>query len=217
MKFPPMACPASEGIPLLATCAVTISPGSQAILDSQILYELPKCMFLELYSPPLLGRKKPYLCPGILDVSHKDPVQLLVANLTSLPIHVSRGQVVGYGRLLNAPDILSLHPFGMFQDFNLPEDEPQVLSLFTAQDFLHLSPVKQKEVLDLLDQFLDIFAKDIVKGLDVQVFRLVPSHLTSSHCPIWCLSNIPFNIPEMAKNQYHMTVQVFSSLNPSST
>ncbi|KAJ9076868.1 hypothetical protein DSO57_1022073 [Entomophthora muscae] len=86
MKCPPMACPTSEGISLLATSAVTIPPGSQAILDSQILYELPG-----LYSPPSLGRNKPYLFPGILDVSHKDPVQLLVANLTSLPIHVSRG------------------------------------------------------------------------------------------------------------------------------
>ncbi|KAJ9054181.1 hypothetical protein DSO57_1017321 [Entomophthora muscae] len=88
MKFPPMACPASEGIPLLAMSAVTIPPGSQAILDSQILYELPERTFLELYSPSLLGCNKHYLCPGILDVSHKDPVQLLVANLTALPIHV---------------------------------------------------------------------------------------------------------------------------------
>ncbi|KAJ9076068.1 hypothetical protein DSO57_1029718 [Entomophthora muscae] len=69
-------------------------------------------------------------------------------------------EVVGYGKLLNAPDVLFLHPFGTFQDFNLPEDEPQVISLFTAQDFLQLSPLQQKEVLDLLDQFSDIFAKD---------------------------------------------------------
>ncbi|KAJ9073934.1 hypothetical protein DSO57_1011386 [Entomophthora muscae] len=141
IKCPSMACPASEGISLLATSAVTIPPGSQAILDSQILYELLKCTFLELYSPPLLGRNIPYLCPGILDASHKDPVQLLVANFTALPIHVSRGQFVGYGRLLNAPDVPSQHPFGTFQGFNLPEDEPQVLFLFTAQDFLQLSPV----------------------------------------------------------------------------
>ncbi|KAJ9075309.1 hypothetical protein DSO57_1037315 [Entomophthora muscae] len=47
----------------------------------------------------------------------------------------------------------------MFQDFSLPEDKPQVLSLFTAQDFQQLSLVQQKEVLDLLDQFSDIFAK----------------------------------------------------------
>ncbi|KAJ9068034.1 hypothetical protein DSO57_1032865 [Entomophthora muscae] len=103
MKCPPMACPASEGIPLLATSAMTIPPGYQAILDSQILYELPERTFLDLYSPPLLGRNEPYLCPGILDVSHKNHVQLLVTNLTALHINVSRDQVVGYGKLLNAP------------------------------------------------------------------------------------------------------------------
>ncbi|KAJ9072111.1 hypothetical protein DSO57_1030502 [Entomophthora muscae] len=69
-------------------------------------------------------------------------------------------EVVGYCKLLNAPDVLSLHPFGTIQDFNLPKDESQVLSLFTNQDFLQLSLVQQKEVLDLLDQFLDIFAKN---------------------------------------------------------
>ncbi|KAJ9090468.1 hypothetical protein DSO57_1002361 [Entomophthora muscae] len=119
MKCPPMDCPASEGIPLLATSSVTIPPGLQAILDSQISYELPEQTFLELYSPPSLGRNKSYLFTGILDVSHKYPVQLLVANLTSLPMTVSRGQVIGYGKLLSAPDVLSLHPFGTFQDFNL--------------------------------------------------------------------------------------------------
>ncbi|KAJ9071815.1 hypothetical protein DSO57_1033320 [Entomophthora muscae] len=204
MKCPPMVCPASEGIPLLATSSVTILPGSQAILDSQISYELPECTFLELYSPPLLGRNKPYLCPGILDVSHKDPVQLLVVNLTALPIHASRGQVVGYGRLLNAPDVLSLHPFGtfqdfnltedepqvlslhpfgMFQDFNLTEDEPQVLSLFTAQDFPQLSLVQQKEVLDLLDQFLDIFAKN---STDYGLAKGVIHQIDTGDAPPFC-------------------------------
>lgn len=59
MKCPSMACPASEGIPLLAPSAVTIPPGSQVILDSQISYELPECTFLEFYSPPFLGHNKP--------------------------------------------------------------------------------------------------------------------------------------------------------------
>ncbi|KAJ9060662.1 hypothetical protein DSO57_1028515 [Entomophthora muscae] len=36
MKCPPMTCPASEGIPLLATSAIIIPSESQAILDSQI-------------------------------------------------------------------------------------------------------------------------------------------------------------------------------------
>ncbi|KAJ9060712.1 hypothetical protein DSO57_1028006 [Entomophthora muscae] len=48
IKCPPMACPASEGIPLLATSSITILPGSQAILDSQISYKLPESTLLEL-------------------------------------------------------------------------------------------------------------------------------------------------------------------------
>ncbi|KAJ9071014.1 hypothetical protein DSO57_1001784 [Entomophthora muscae] len=62
----------------------------------------------------------------------------------------------------------------MFQDFILPEDKPQVLSLFTTQDFLQLFLVQQKKVPDLLDQFSDIYAKDsiyygLAKGIIHQI------------------------------------------------
>lgn len=87
----------------------------------------------------------------MLDVSYKNSVQFLLANLTALTITLSRSQVVGYGNLLNASDVLSLHSFCTFQDFILPESEPEVLSLFTAQDFPQLYPVQLKEVLNLLD------------------------------------------------------------------
>ena len=142
MKCPPPSCDANEGIPLLATTAATIPPGSQIIVDSQISYELPEQTFLELYSPLPLGRSEPHLCPGILDASHKKSVQLLLANMTSQPMTISWGQIVGYGRLLNSSDVSSLHPFGTFSDFNLPEEEPPFLSLFTAEDFPQLSPVQ---------------------------------------------------------------------------
>ncbi|KAJ9048720.1 hypothetical protein DSO57_1031987 [Entomophthora muscae] len=62
-----------------------------------------------------------------------------------------------------------------------------------------------------------ILSDAFVESLNVQVFRLLPSHLTYSHCLFWCLSNIPFDIPKMALNQYHMTVQVSTNSNPSST
>ncbi|KAJ9083590.1 hypothetical protein DSO57_1033170 [Entomophthora muscae] len=105
---------------------------------------------------------------------------------------MSRGQFIGYGKLLNAPNVLSLHPFGMFQDFNLPEDEPQVISLFTAQDFPQISPIQKKEVLDFLNQFSDIFAKDstdysLAKGIIHQINTgdAPPSTLNHIAAVVW--------------------------------
>lgn len=102
MRTPPPSCPAEEGVPLLLPAAITILLGSQVVIDSQISYELPEKSFLELCSPESLSCTKPCLCPGILDQTHKEPVQLLLANLTALPIQVTRGQVVGYGYILGA-------------------------------------------------------------------------------------------------------------------
>ncbi|KAJ9068807.1 hypothetical protein DSO57_1024996 [Entomophthora muscae] len=86
MCTPPPSCPAEEGVPLLAPATIIIPPGSQVVIDSQISYELPEKSFLELYSPESLSCTKPCLCPGILDQTHKEPVQLLLANLTALPM-----------------------------------------------------------------------------------------------------------------------------------
>ena len=133
------------------TAAIIIPAGSQVVIDSKISYELPNCTFLELYSPDSLGRCEPRLCPGILDSAYKESIQLLLVKLNPHPITISRGQVVEHGHLLNAPDALSLHPFGTFIDFNLSKDKPQVLSLFSTKNFPRLSPVQLKEVLDLLD------------------------------------------------------------------
>ncbi|KAJ9055537.1 hypothetical protein DSO57_1002832 [Entomophthora muscae] len=156
MKYPPPYCPTAEGVPLLATSSVIIISGYQVINDSRSWHN------------------KPHLFPGILDSSHKDVIQLIVANLTPVSINVSSNQVVGYSWPLNAPDVLLLHPFGTFHDFNLPEVEPQVLSLLSAENFPKLSPVQQKEVLDLIYKFADIFAKDstnygLAKGVIHQI------------------------------------------------
>ncbi|KAJ9067597.1 hypothetical protein DSO57_1037459 [Entomophthora muscae] len=73
-------------------------------------------------------------------------------------MQVSRGQVDGHGCILGADQVASLYSFGAFSNFNLPEEDPQVLYLFTAADFLQLSPIQKKDVLELLDQFNNIFA-----------------------------------------------------------
>ena len=65
---------------------------------------------------------------------------------------------MGHGRLLEALSVLSLHFFGTFADLALPEEEPQVLAMFSTQDFSQLTPVQRDEVLKLLDHFSDIFA-----------------------------------------------------------
>ncbi|KAJ9084282.1 hypothetical protein DSO57_1026156 [Entomophthora muscae] len=65
--------------------------------------------------------------------------------------------------------------------------ESLTLSLFTAQDFLKLSLVQQKEVLDLLDQFSDIFAKD---STDYGLSKGVIHQINTGDAPSSALNHI---------------------------
>ena len=89
-----------------------------------------------------------------------------------MPIH--KGQILGYGRLLNTADVLSLTPFGSMEDFGLPSPTPEILAMFAASDFPNLTSTQHSDVLDLLDQYKDIFATGpadfgLAKGLIHQI------------------------------------------------
>ena len=96
--------------------------------------------------------------PGFLDSKHTKPIQLLVANLTSLPIKVKKGQLLAFAKVCDVKDIKSMHPFGTLEEFNLPVGNPQVLLLFKAKDFPNLDGDQIKQVLQLLKQYRDIFS-----------------------------------------------------------
>ena len=94
--------------------------------------------FLEFYTPPEQGQYEPHAMPGFLNSKHTKPIQLLVANLTSLPMKVKKGQLLAYAKVCDVKDIKSMHPFGTLEEFNLPVGDPQVLLLFKAKDFPNL-------------------------------------------------------------------------------
>ncbi|KAJ9060263.1 hypothetical protein DSO57_1032742 [Entomophthora muscae] len=97
-------------------------------------------------------------------------------------MQVSWGQVVGHGCILGAEQVVSLYPFGTFNDFNLPEDNPQVLSLFIAANFSQLSLIQQKDVLELLDQFINIFASG---PMDYGLAKEVIHQIDTGDAPLW--------------------------------
>ncbi|KAJ9069967.1 hypothetical protein DSO57_1013258 [Entomophthora muscae] len=62
--YPSLFLPCGRRGTSASPAAITIPPGSQVVIDSQISYELPEKSFLELYSPETLSCTKPLLCPG---------------------------------------------------------------------------------------------------------------------------------------------------------
>ncbi|KAJ9064056.1 hypothetical protein DSO57_1034406 [Entomophthora muscae] len=109
--------PDEERVPLIVLAAITILPDSQAIINSQIFYEFPAKYFLEFYSPKSLSRKKPQLCPGILDQTHKEPLQLLLANLAAS--HKNRCVVIHMCAVLQARVDLASNKDNMLKNENM--------------------------------------------------------------------------------------------------
>lgn len=68
--------------------------------------------------------EEPYLCLVIIDLAHTSSVQLLLDNLTIIPLQDQKEQLLGYEKIMESSDILSLHPFSGFEEFNLQSDDP---------------------------------------------------------------------------------------------
>jgi hypothetical protein len=73
-------------------------------------------------------------------------------------MHIRKGQRIGEASISNSEDYESANAFGTLEDFNLPEERPQVHALFSESDFPNLTPMQQKEVVELLDKYKDIFS-----------------------------------------------------------
>lgn len=77
--------------------------------------------------------------------------------MTAVSMMVHKGQILGYGKILNALDGLSLHLFGRFDEFILPSDHTVINSLFLDAESAHLLADYKNQDLDLLDNFTYIF------------------------------------------------------------
>lgn len=56
---------------------------------------------------------------------------------------VNKGQRVGYEKILNISDTLSLHPFEGFDKFNLPLYNPTISAVISEAKFLTCQPTKK--------------------------------------------------------------------------
>lgn len=65
-------------------------------------------------------------------------MKVLLTSLAALTINVQKGQLLGYGKILKASDVLSLHPFVGLNIFSLPYEDPFITALFSNADFSHL-------------------------------------------------------------------------------
>lgn len=72
-----------------------------------------------------------------------------------------KGQRIEYKNILQASDVLLLLPFGVFEDFNLPNNEPAINTLFTDTDFAHLPNDRKEQAKTRWGQLADIFAESL--------------------------------------------------------
>ncbi|KAJ9062389.1 hypothetical protein DSO57_1011297 [Entomophthora muscae] len=79
VKVLPLSIGEAKGIPVYASCNVTIPPGAQVIHNTGLLLALPAGTHGEIFGIPNASRLEPWVAPGILMPSEKE-VLILLAN-----------------------------------------------------------------------------------------------------------------------------------------
>ncbi|KAJ9063983.1 hypothetical protein DSO57_1035156 [Entomophthora muscae] len=98
VKVLPLSIREAKGIPVYASCNVTIPPGAQVIHNTGLLLALPAGTHGEIFGIPNASRIEPWVAPGILMPSEKE-LLILLANMSCEAMVVSKHQLLAYIQL----------------------------------------------------------------------------------------------------------------------
>jgi dUTP pyrophosphatase len=127
VRLPAYATPDSAGFDLSASEDIVIEPGATALVGTGLVVKTPKGHFLALIARSSTPLKKGLILAnsvGVIDPDYcgpRDEVRLEFLNVTSKPVHISKGERLAQGLLLSAvrveweeaaPDEVSRGGFG---------------------------------------------------------------------------------------------------------
>jgi len=145
-----------QGFPLRTITNIIIEPKSQVIVPSGIEFSIPKEFIIKISSFNSF-RIEPLIAPGIILPGHCQ-ISLLLANLTSDAISISKGQVVLFAHFTPLHCLLSTCKISPISDFNLPLDHTTMV--IPSEQYSHLSSEQQAKVTELFSKYKNVFSTD---------------------------------------------------------
>ncbi|KAJ9076632.1 hypothetical protein DSO57_1024287 [Entomophthora muscae] len=118
------------GLKLQSNQLVRIPPKTQVAVDTGLYLDLPPVLHLEISSINGVSRKEPSAAPGICDSAAQETLKVLLLNLLSTEMKVSKGKHVATLRIGHNEELSAVHFLGGLEELGISlPDEPLVVAI----------------------------------------------------------------------------------------
>ncbi|KAF5198194.1 hypothetical protein FRX31_012219, partial [Thalictrum thalictroides] len=157
LPTPPTTTEAKDGIPIYATCNTTIAPGTQQIFHTGIKYHVPAHMYMIAKSVPNASYKDPRVCPGWYSYG-AGSLSVIAANVTRVPIHIKKRQIIGYLKLHAAKDVVQISKFGDLSELGIVENVEALVAFVEHNEVPKLTEEEFTAFRKILDDMKTLFS-----------------------------------------------------------
>lgn len=111
VALPSYASPGAAAFDLVANETVTIAPGAVGLVGTGLVVEIPPGYFLAVFARSSLPLRRQLLVAngvGVVDPDYRGPadeVRVLLINVSTSPVEVTRGERIAQGMVLAAPRV----------------------------------------------------------------------------------------------------------------
>ncbi|KAJ9053798.1 DNA damage-inducible protein 1 [Entomophthora muscae] len=136
-----------------------VSKEETVAVDTGLYLDLPPGLHLDISSINGVLRKEPLAAPGIHDSAATETLKVLLLNLLSTEMKVSKGQHMATLRIGHNEDLSAVHFLGSLVELRISlPDKPLVAAIIPQDDMVGLTKDEKDSFEALLDEFKDIFA-----------------------------------------------------------
>ena len=96
-----------------STGQFTLPSGTQKIINTKVAVSIPEEFHAQVESPWTKSRLEPWVAPGII-LKGQGEIEILILNLSRIPMKVKKGQVIAFMHLVPINDIKNIYKVGEF-------------------------------------------------------------------------------------------------------
>ena len=127
-----------KGLPLRSTGQFTLPSGTQKIINTKVAVSIPEEFHAQVELLWTNSRLEPWVAPGII-LEGQGEIEILILNLSRIPMKVKKGQVIAFMHLVLNNDIKNIYKVGDFTDMGLNKiPDISVHSVITRDDLANL-------------------------------------------------------------------------------
>ncbi|KAJ9086753.1 hypothetical protein DSO57_1000380 [Entomophthora muscae] len=123
-----------KGLKLRSNQLVRIPPKTQVAVDTGLYLDLPPGLHLKISSINGPSHKEPLAAPGIHDSAAQETLKVLLLNLLSTEMKISKGQHVAILRIGHNEELSAVHFLGGLEELGISLSDESLVAAIISQD-----------------------------------------------------------------------------------